>query len=106
MASKYRTRDQVRQAQGKAVRFAQNVLVDDDLADELEGLSTEGYAERKGLVIRNPQNLKGTLMPRKNDLTDRVADLEDKLDLIAGIISGDVPDDDDSDDDSDDDDDL
>ena len=107
MASKYRTRDQVKQAQGKAVRFANNVLVDEDLADELDGLSPEQYADRKGLVIRNPQNLKGATMPRKSNV-DRIADLEDKLDLIAGIITGDVggdDGDDDSDDDLDDDDD-
>lgn len=94
--------DQVKQAQDKAVRFAQHVLADDRLADELEGLSPEEYADRKRLVIRNPHKLqKGPLMPRRNNLTDRVADLEDKLDLIAGIISGDV-DEDDSDDSDDD----
>jgi hypothetical protein len=89
----------VRQAQDKAVRFAQNVLVDEDLADELDGLSPEEYADRKGLVIQNPQKLKGAFMPRKSN-ADRIADLEDKLDLIAGIITGDVGED--SDDDVDD----
>jgi len=106
VASKYRSLTQVEQTQEKAVRFAHNVLADDDLADELESLSPEEYADRKGLVIRNPQNLKGAIMPRKSN-ADRIADLEDKLDLIAGIITGDAGEDDsdDLDDDVQDDDD-
>lgn len=48
------TREQVEKRQVKAVRFAAAVLEDDDLADELESLSPQEYAERKGLLMTNP----------------------------------------------------
>jgi hypothetical protein len=48
------TREQVEGRQEKAVRFAEDVLDDPDLADELEGLTVEEYAERKGYRLSNP----------------------------------------------------
>lgn len=48
------TREQVEKRQAKAVKFAADVLEDDDLADELEALSPQEYAERKSLLMTNP----------------------------------------------------
>jgi hypothetical protein len=117
LASKYRTYDQVASAQEKAVRFADHVLDDPDLSDDLESLSVEEYADRKGLVIMNSQR-RITNVPTngvmKDDLQDCVDQATDILtdaytpeasreDLAAAIgdaldaLSGDYDDDDDDD---------
>jgi hypothetical protein len=48
---KYRTFEQTEAAQARAVRFAQDALENLDLAGELESLTPEEYADRKGIVI-------------------------------------------------------
>ena len=108
---KYRTLEQTETAQARAVRFAENVLQDSDLADELESLTPEQYADRKGIVITNQGEMKvangnGNSDPRtKSELLDEIdqlqqdnQDLQDQLDAIADIV---VPPDDTGDDDSD-----
>jgi len=49
------TRDQAQARKDKAVRFASDVLEDDDLADEIEDESLEDYAERRRIQITNPR---------------------------------------------------
>jgi hypothetical protein len=52
---KEKTREQVEGMQAKAVRFLRDVVKDDDKADEIEGLSTAEYAERKRIQLTNPK---------------------------------------------------
>jgi hypothetical protein len=104
---KYRTLEQTETAQARAVRFAENVLEDSDLADELESLTPEEYADRKGIVITNQGEMKvanGNGDPRtKAELLDEIDDLQSQLDAINDILN--PPSDDDDDDyDADDDD--
>jgi hypothetical protein len=82
--------DQVADRQEKAVRFAREVLGNDELADELEELTVEEYAERKGFQLNNP-NRKGvrkmrnanSVSERRDELADRVDAIEKELDKIA-----------------------
>ena len=102
---KYRTFEQTETAQARAVRFAENVLEDSDLADELESLTPEEYADRKGIVIINQGEIKvvnGNGDARtKAELLDEIEDLQSQLDAINDILN--PPDDDDDDYDTDDD---
>jgi hypothetical protein len=96
-------------AQARAAAFAENVLQDSDLADELESLTPEQYADRKGIVITNQGETKvanGNGDPRtKAELLDEIDDLQSQLDAINDILN--PPHDDDDDDyDADDDDDA
>jgi len=71
----------------QAERFARNVLKDDDLADSIADENLEEWAERKGIVIENPQQRKlrkgVRTMPTKQQLEDRVAELEAEVDEYA-----------------------
>jgi hypothetical protein len=101
------TRDQIASRKEKAERFVRNVLGDEDRAAEIADESVEDYAERRKFEIINPQRRNRTMAkknatPTRQDLLDRVAELEeenrdlaDQLDAIAEIVS---PGDDDSDD--------
>jgi hypothetical protein len=124
--TKYRTREQTETAQERAVRFANDVLQDSDLSDELASLTPEGYAERKGIVITNPVERRtnvatnGDTMTKGDlqDVCDQVeniltaaytpeatrADLVDAISSALDILAGDAGDDTDTDDDMDDDD--
>jgi hypothetical protein len=105
--SKFRTLEQAAAAQKKAVRFAADVLEDDDKANELESLTVEEYADRKRLhiVTSNPRK-KTTPMPKSraqlieenSQLQEEVEDLNLKLDQIISLAA---PDDDECDDDED-----
>jgi hypothetical protein len=112
--------------QAKAVRFAADVLEDDDLAGELEALSATEYAVRKHVrIIANPQKEKriamATIALTKKELSDtldqvgeRLVSMLDpsftRLDLIAGIkeldalVNGSEDEDDDDGEEADDDD--
>jgi hypothetical protein len=76
------TYDQVEARKEKAVRFLRDVVRDDDRADEVEDESVEDYADRKGLVIKNPQK-------RTTDMAngDTKADLQDAIDQATQILS-------------------
>ena len=76
------TYDQVEARKEKAVRFLRDVVGDDDRADEVEDESVEDYADRKGLVIKNPQR-------RTTDMAngDTKADLQDAIDQATQILS-------------------
>jgi hypothetical protein len=68
-------------------------------SEEIEGESLEDYAERRGIPITNPTGRRTAIMPTgktKAELEAEVADLEeenqalqDQLDAIADIVSGD-----------------
>jgi hypothetical protein len=78
LKKKSRTLDQVRTAQGRAVRFVRTVLRDDDRADEIEAESPESYAERKGIeIIPNP-----SLRLKRGDKTKMASRLPTKPELV------------------------
>jgi hypothetical protein len=71
------TVERVEAMQRKAVRFAADVLRDDDKADELESLTPEEYAERKGIrIVGNPKpdqqgkRMMAAKSPTKQDLEE------------------------------------
>jgi hypothetical protein len=91
----------------KAVEFLQRIGQEQD-AERFEAMDAAAYAEHRGAELRENSIRRYRNMPRKNtrdlqaeldDANDYIADLEDKLDSIAGIASGDEDEDDDSDDD-------
>lgn len=97
MSKKYRTIEQVETAQQRAVRFAQNVLADDDKAAELASLTPEEYADRKRIQIINPERNRPTMpkAPTRADLEQRIEELEEenaqmaeRLDQISELSSG------------------
>ena len=79
--------------QARAVRAAENLLEDDDLAEELDGLSLEEYAERKGVQIvpnprkeerRMPQS-RAALIAENKQLRQDNEELNEKLDAILDL---------------------
>ena len=64
---KTKTYEQLVTAQERAVRFAENVLEDSDLADELEGLTVEEYAERKKIEIAEQNPKKYRVIKKKRN---------------------------------------
>jgi hypothetical protein len=116
VASKILTRAQAQSRKDAAVRFAENVLSDDDLADDIESESLDDWVARKRITLidnpakRSPKMANGNADQRtKAELLDEIdqlqqdnADLQDALDAIADIVA---PPDDTGDDEDDDDDD-
>jgi hypothetical protein len=110
-----KTFEQVEAMQHKAVLFADNVLDDPDLADELADLSPEEYADRKRITIENPHKRtqvfvfnnptnkgKNTMaLPTRAELQDRIDELEEKLEAIAGLASDEEEEDDEDEEDDD-----
>ena len=80
--AKAKTSEQVEAMQRKAVRFAENVLEDDDLADELDALSVQEYAERKHLTIANPARREKPQLAS----TGTKKELQDSLDEVGNQI--------------------
>jgi uncharacterized protein YbjT (DUF2867 family) len=106
MPKKTRTLDQVMSMKEKAARFVRDVVGDPERAEEFEAMSPEEYAAGKHITImQNPATGRTTILiegetlmarPTRADLEDRIADLEDqnqalndKLDSILDIASGD-----------------
>lgn len=97
----------------KAVRFVRDVLQDDERADEIEEEAVEDYAERKRVVMVNPNRRKEPNMarqttPSRRELEERISELEDenqtltsKLDSITQIVNDDDAEDDGEEDDAD-----
>ena len=88
------TRQQVQARKDKAVRFTDNVLQDPDRAAEIENESLESYASRRGFQLSNPTRGGRCGMPTKDELMDRIAeleqeneDLQSQLDDIADIVA-------------------
>jgi hypothetical protein len=99
VARKTKTLDQVERMQAKAIRFLRDVVGDPDKADEIEDLSPEEYAERKGaeIVEENPRHSYGLGRRRevmtKSQLEERIAELEEenedlqsRLDSIGAVV--------------------
>jgi hypothetical protein len=111
--AKQLTADQVQARKDKAVRFAENVLEDDDLADDLDSESVESYAERKRIKIIPNTGRRNKAMAgngnngkTKQDLLDEIADLQDEndalqsqLDAVLDIVAPEDEDDDQNEDD-------
>lgn len=101
------TLEQVETAQKRAVLAAQNLLQNDDLADEIESMTPEEYAESKGIAIVSNPNLnqysKGrfsmaTLKELRREIVEKddyIRELEDRLSEITGLAT--LSDDDDED---------
>jgi hypothetical protein len=53
---KFLTPAEVQRRQARAVQFVRNVVGDPVLADEIQGLSVEDYAARKGFQLTNPRH--------------------------------------------------
>lgn len=97
MKTTQRTLQQVEAMHAKAVRFAENVLQDGDLADELDSLSTEEYADRKGVrIMTNPKKERSESMAlptraalkKENDrLRKENEELNEKLDAISDLAA-------------------
>src|ERR1700736_1334469 len=92
------TRDQVESRKEKAVRFTRDVLGDSDRADEIADEDIESYAKRKHFEITNPQKRSNTMARAKtknelevevHDLQAENEDLQEQLQTIADIVSGD-----------------
>lgn len=100
---KQRLEQQVVAAQVKAVRAAEVLQQDDDLADELESLTPEEYAERRGWEIVSPNPIKRRKTMTRAQMAARIRDLKaeneellseneelaEKLDSITAIIEPD-----------------
>jgi len=84
VASKILTRDQAQSRKDKAVRFAENVLDDSDLADSIADEDLDSWSERKKITLvdntgkRSPKMASGM----------RKADLEDSIDNALSILQG------------------
>ena len=85
----------------KAVRFLRDVVEDPERADDFEAMTPEEYAEHKRVRIENPSSGRGakTMAARilsRTELQERVTELEEenetlneKLENILNIASGD-----------------
>lgn len=95
-------------AKGRAERFLDNVLNDEDRADEISEMNVDEWAERRGVIITNPSKRSKPMATAKtlqklskDELVDRVLELEEsneelqeevdtlseKLDSISEIAS-------------------
>jgi hypothetical protein len=109
LGERWVTREQVQSKKDKAVRFVANVLGDPDRADEIDNESIEDYASRKRLIISNPRRntsmaktngrTKEQLLDEIDDLQQENQDLQDRLDAICDMASGDEDEDEDDGDD-------
>ena len=106
---KIRTPERVARMQQKAVTFLRNVVGNDELADEIEDLSLEEYAERKRIRIQNRKGgerqmaSKRELEEQVRELEERNGELEDALAAIGESVDSALPEDDSEDEDEDDD---
>jgi polyhydroxyalkanoate synthesis regulator phasin len=110
------TREQLKRRKDQAVRFTRDMLGDAGRAEEIASETVEDYAQRRGIELSNPRR---DYMARKKiadyreeleDLKRQVRDLEeenetlqDQLDRVGAIVSGeeDEGEDDDEDEDAD-----
>jgi hypothetical protein len=88
------TRKQLQSRKAQAVRFARDVLGDDERAAEIEDESLEDYAERRHIKLSNPKGVQPMAVPTRRELNDRIRELEeenetlqDRLNEIAGLAS-------------------
>ena len=105
------TARQAATAHKRAALAAQNLLQDDDRADEIEAMTDEEYAESKGAeIVSNPKHSykrshnMATLKELRSQVREKdeyIQDLEDRLSEISGL-AGIADDDDESEEDEDD----
>jgi ribosome assembly protein YihI (activator of Der GTPase) len=69
--TKEKTYEQAEAAQRKAVRFLRDVVGDPEKADEIEALTVEEYADRKGFMLTNPATDSETFFPRSIHMADQ-----------------------------------
>ncbi|MFN0112991.1 MAG: hypothetical protein ACKVZH_29375 [Blastocatellia bacterium] len=75
---------QAETSRSRGIRFVRDVLEDDDRADELDDESLDDWADRKSVtIVENPKTLKPKTkeklyMLTKQQLEDRVAELEER----------------------------
>jgi hypothetical protein len=87
------TRERMQRRQAQAIRLARDVVRDQDLASELEGLTVEEYAKRRGISLSNPVTVEVKAMARESrqDLEDdrnRLLEvLEDVQDTIDDVLA-------------------
>lgn len=82
--SKDKTFDQAAAMQDKAVRFLRDVVGDDEKADEIEALSVEEYASRKGLALINPAT--PSQRSEKHMAQQTKADVEAQLETADAVL--------------------
>lgn len=87
------TRKQLETRKAQAVRFARDVLGDDNKADDIEDESLKDYAKHRNIRIANPKGVIQMAAPTRQELLDRIEELEteneslqSRLDEIADII--------------------
>lgn len=95
---RHKTLDQVEKMRQKAVRFLRDVLGDDERAREYERMSPKDYAKHKHVEIAaNPtrSRMAAKSRPTRTELEERIQELEDentdlndKLDSIVDLASG------------------
>ena len=78
------TREEAERRQAQAVQFTRDVVGDPALADEIESLTAEEYAARKGFQLVNPTNGEevNDTMSTQMTRTSQQPDVDAKLDRI------------------------
>lgn len=74
--------------QARAVAFVRDVVEDPALAAEIEALSVEEYAQRRGIPLQNPSGGKEIDMPRetREELVEQRDELLDALETAQGAL--------------------
>jgi hypothetical protein len=78
------TREQAQRKKTQAVAFLERIG-QSNRAQEFAEMSTEEYADHKGLRLSNPQRRR-TAMAKGNTNTTTKADLQDQIDEAIGIL--------------------
>jgi hypothetical protein len=104
------TRSEAEAKRQKAVEFLRRIGREDE-AEQFEAMDAAEYAEHKGAelvenplrrkVMRRTNQSKSKLQTELDNANAYIEELENKLDSIAGIATGDEEEDDDSDSDND-----
>jgi hypothetical protein len=92
------TRTEAETKRQQAVEFLRRIGQDDE-ADRFEAMDADEYAEHRGVELRENPIRRFKTMPRKksadqvqaelDEANDYIEELEEKLDRVAGIVSGD-----------------
>lgn len=81
-------RERVERMQDKAVQFVRDVVGNEDLADEIDNLSLEEYADRKKIRLVNKYQKGGeSVMPSKRQLEERIEELEERNSELEETLS-------------------
>ncbi|MBI3668749.1 MAG: hypothetical protein HY237_03065 [Acidobacteria bacterium] len=80
------TPEEVERRQAQAVQFTRNVVGDPDLADEIEGLSVEEYAARKGFQLANLHNGEEVKNRMAHQTEEKLEELGAKIDALLEAI--------------------